>query len=264
MDQPAFAPKDADNLSSPARPARIIVSTYAYNENVKIEAVIKRIYDADLERQMPGTRIEVVVVDDGSSDGFPSKLQKQYGFTLIANEGNKGIGYSIRRVIRHGMESASDILVIMAGNNKDDPAEIPRLARPVLDNKADFVQGSRYLSGGKFGAMPLYRRIATQYVHPIVTALVTGKLLRDTTNGFRAMRLSVFSDPIWHLNQEWLDQYGMEYYLLYYFLRRYRYVEVPVTKIYPPKKLGYTKIAPLRGWWDILRPLVYLGLGIKK
>jgi dolichol-phosphate mannosyltransferase len=39
---------------------------------------------------------------------------------------------------------------------------------------------------------------------------------------------------------------------------------VPVTKIYPPKELGYTKMKPITGWWSILRPLVFLGLGIKK
>lgn len=258
---------DRSDPSPLPRPARILISTYAYNENIKIEAVIKRIYKADLAGhggQLHGNHIEVVVVDDGSSDDFPSSLQEEYGFTLLTNDINKGIGYSIRRVIRHGMNNGSDILVIMAGNNKDNPAEIPRLVQPVLEGEADFVQGSRYLPGGRYGAMPIYRRIATQYVHPMVTALVTGKRLRDTTNGFRAMRLSVFNDPIWNLDQEWLDHYGMEYYLLYYFLCFYRYIEVPVTKIYPPKKLGYTKIAPLRGWWDILRPLLYLGLGIRK
>ena len=44
----------------------------------------------------------------------------------------------------------------------------------------------------------------------------------------------------------------------------YRTVEVPVTKIYPPKQVGQTKMKPIAGWWSILRPLVYVGLGLRK
>jgi dolichol-phosphate mannosyltransferase len=44
----------------------------------------------------------------------------------------------------------------------------------------------------------------------------------------------------------------------------YRHVEVAVTKVYPPHKQGYTKMRPFLDWWSIMRPLVYLGLGIKK
>ena len=247
-----------------AAPKRIIVSTFAYNEHVKIEATVRRIFEARLEEKLPGCKVEVVVVDDGSTDSYPATLQKQYGFTLLRNERNCGIGYSIRRVIRYGLENKHDILVIMAGNNKDEPTEIPKLVAPVLEGRVDFVQGSRYLPGGNYGMMPLYRRIATQFVHPWCMFLVTGKRLHDTTNGFRAIRLDVMRDSVWNLDQAWLDRYGLEYYLLYYFVTRFRFAEVAVTKIYPPKELGYTKISPLRGWWDILKPLVYLGLRIKK
>ena len=41
-------------------------------------------------------------------------------------------------------------------------------------------------------------------------------------------------------------------------------IEVPVTKVYPPARLGQTKMKPIVGWWSILRPLVYVGLGLKK
>jgi dolichol-phosphate mannosyltransferase len=39
--------------------------------------------------------------------------------------------------------------------------------------------------------------------------------------------------------------------------------EVPVTKIYPPRHLGYTKMKPITGWWSILRPVFLLGLGLR-
>jgi dolichol-phosphate mannosyltransferase len=44
----------------------------------------------------------------------------------------------------------------------------------------------------------------------------------------------------------------------------YKVVEVPATKVYPPKRLGQTKMKPGIGWWSIMRPLVYVGLGLKR
>ncbi|MBX7246435.1 MAG: glycosyltransferase family 2 protein [Candidatus Sumerlaeaceae bacterium] len=260
----ANSPPNAAATAWPPTHPRILVSTYAYNEHVKIEATVRRICETKFGEALPHCEVEVILADDGSTDDYPEKLQQKYGFTLIRNETNRGIGYSIRRVIQYGLDNGFDILVIMAGNNKDNPEEIPRLVEPVLAGRADFVQGARYLPGGDFGTMPLYRRVATQFVHPLVTFAATGKYLHDTTNGFRAIRLAAFRDPVWNLDQEWLFRYGMEYYLLYYFLKRYRFAEVPVSKIYPPKELGYTKISPLIGWWDIMKPMIFLMLGIKK
>lgn len=45
---------------------------------------------------------------------------------------------------------------------------------------------------------------------------------------------------------------------------KYRVKEVPVTKMHPFHKLGYTKMRPIIGWWSILRPLVFLWLGLKR
>jgi hypothetical protein len=67
------------------------------------------------------------------------------------------------------------------------------------------------------------------------------------------------------LDQSWLDQYELEPYL---YLRAiqlgYRTCEVPVTKVYPPKRLGQTKMPAITGWWSILRPLVLVGLGLRR
>ena len=113
--------------------------------------------------------------------------------------------------------------------------------------------------------MPLYRRISTQIVHPLLFSLAVRRRLTDTTNGFRALRLSVLDDPRLELRQPWLDQYELEPYLLFKMIRLgYAVREVPVTKIYPPAELGYTKMKPITGWWSILRPIVLLGLGLKR
>jgi dolichol-phosphate mannosyltransferase len=113
--------------------------------------------------------------------------------------------------------------------------------------------------------MPFYRVVATRWIHPLLFSLITGRWITDSTNGFRAIRLSILDDKRIDLYQDWLDRYELEPYLFYKIIKlAYRFTEVPVTKIYPPKVQGYTKMKPITGWWSILRPLVYLGLGIKK
>ncbi|MGH2708655.1 MAG: hypothetical protein ACRDJK_10215, partial [Actinomycetota bacterium] len=115
-----------------------------------------------------------------------------------------------------------------------------------------------------FGSMPLYRRIATR-LHPVLFSLVARKKVTESTNGFRAISARILSDPRIDLWQDWLDRYELEPYL---YLRAiqlgYGTTEVPVTKIYPPRSLGQTKMKPITGWWSMLRPLVYVGLGLKK
>jgi dolichol-phosphate mannosyltransferase len=138
------------------------------------------------------------------------------------------------------------------------------LVKPIVEEGFDFVQGSRYLPGGDFGNMPFYRQIATRFVHPWLFSLVARRRVTDSTNGFRAIRLSMLDDSAIDIDQEWLDKYELEPYLMFKAIRLgYRFKEVPVTKIYPPKELGYTKMKPFSGWWSILRPLFFLGLGIK-
>jgi dolichol-phosphate mannosyltransferase len=79
------------------------------------------------------------------------------------------------------------------------------------------------------------------------------------------VRREVLEDSRIDLDQPWLDEYELEPYLYIKTIRLgYETAEVPVTKVYPPKKLGQTKMKPITGWWSMLRPLVYLGLGIKK
>jgi dolichol-phosphate mannosyltransferase len=153
----------------------------------------------------------------------------------------------------------------MAGNNKDNPAEIPRLLGPICDAACDLVIGSRYLAGGKHGGdMPVYRKVATR-LHPWLLSLATGKKLTESTNGFRALRLSCLDDPRINLQQAWLDGYALEVYLLFKMIALgYQHTEVPCTKIYPPRKLGNTKMKPIVGWWDILQPVFLLGLRMKR
>jgi len=241
---------------------KILVSPVAYNEHVKLKNVIERFLRCGVRNQ-----VDYLIVDDCSDDGttemFASYGDK--GVRTIRHAQRSGVGVAIRTAITYGRKNHYDILVIMAGNDKDNPEEIPRLIDPIIHDGFDFIQGSRYKGqDGTGGDMPFYRKIATR-MHPWLMRLITGKKVTDTTNGFRAFKLSIFKDPAIDIHQEWLSKYELEPYLLYKVLKgNYKFAEADVTKVYPQKKLGYTKMKPLIGWWSILRPLVFLGLGIKK
>ena len=95
--------------------------------------------------------------------------------------------------------------------------------------------------------------------------LITRFPITDGTNGFRALRLSMLETPGMDIHQKWLDKYELEPYLYYKSIELgLNVTEVPVTKRYPKGKVGYTKMVPFLDWWSIIRPLVYLRLGIKK
>jgi dolichol-phosphate mannosyltransferase len=233
-----------------------MAASIAHNEASKIGRVI--------DRFPPGMVDRIVVVNDASTDDTAS-VAAQKGAVVLAHERRSGAGAAIRTAIKYAIAEGFDVLVVLAGNDKDRPPEIERLVAPIADSGYDFVQGSRYLKGGDFGNMPFYRQLATRYVHPLLFSLFVGRRFTDTTNGFRAIRLSALRDPRIDLDQAWLDQYELEPYLFFKMTRLgYGVAEVPVTKIYPPHELGYTKMKPVTGWWSILRPLFLLGFGIKR
>jgi len=234
---------------------KILAMAAALNEAGKIGEVVKRI---------PRDLVDsILVIDDGSTDTTAEEA-KRFGADVISFGTIQGAGAAVRRAIEHAIANGFDIIVILAGNNKDAPEEIIRLVSPIVDEGYDFVQGSRFLPGGHYGNMPYYRNIATR-IHPIIFSIVTGKRITDSTNGFRAFRISLFKDPRINLWQDWLNEYELEPYLYYKVIKcGYKTTEVPVTKVYPPKQLGYTKMKPITGWWSILRPLILLPLGLKR
>jgi dolichol-phosphate mannosyltransferase len=183
---------------------------------------------------------------------------------IIKNEDRKGVGFAIRQGIEYALHKGFDIVVVMAGNNKDNPSEIPKLLAPVLDGDYDYVQGSRFLPGGACVKNPFLRGVFSR-LYPFLWTLLTRVPCTDVTNGFRAYKLKIVLDKRINLWQEWLDSYELEYYLHYKVLTLgYRVKEIPVSKTYPFKhRGGYSNISPLRDWWKIVGPLVYLKLGIR-
>ena len=236
---------------------RVLAVPVAFNEDKKIGSVIGRFKGVSCVD-------EILLIDDASTDNTRA-VAEQAGAKVLTQERRSGVGAAIRRAVRYAQKNDFAVIVILAGNDKDRPPEIDRLTDPILREGFDFVQGSRYLAGGEFGNMPFYRQLSTRFIHPGLFSLISGRKITDSTNGFRAVRVSCFKDVRIDIDQPWLDRYELEPYIFYKFIRLgYKVKEVPVTKIYPPKELGYTKMRPITGWWSILRPLVFLGLGIKK
>ena len=235
---------------------RIIALVPAHNEETKIGQVITR-----TDRSLVDT---LLVIDDGSTDDTAS-VAADRGAKVLSLGSVNGVGAALRAGLAYAQQERFDLVVIMAGNNKDNPAEIPRLLDPICEGKADFVMGSRYLPGGSYGGdMPGYRKWATR-IHPWLLSLFTNQRITESTNGFRAFRLSLIYDRRINLSQRWLNTYGLEVYLLWKVLTLgYRYAEAPCTKVYPSKSLGYTKMKPVIGWWSILRPIFLLRLGLRR
>jgi dolichol-phosphate mannosyltransferase len=234
---------------------RVLAATFAYNEGDKIRRTLSR---------HPASRpYDLLVHDDGSTDRALDGIDP--GIIVLRHETNQGIGAAMKRVFEYVLANGYDVLVIHAGNDKDDPLEIPALVEPIRAGAADFVQGSRYLAGSGFGNMPSYRVFGTRVIHPLIFSIAARKRVTESTNGFRAFRTALLRDPRIDWRQSWLDRYELEPYLLLKAIRLgYRHLEVPVTKIYPAHGLGYTKMRPFVDWWSIIRPVVYLGLGWKQ
>lgn len=234
---------------------RIIALVPAHNEQSKIGHVVHRMRSAPADT--------LVVINDGSTDDTAQEARRN-GAEVLSLDQPGGVGNALRTGFSFARSHRFDVAVILAGNNKDDPDEIPRLLDPICDDGFDFTIGSRYLAGGGHGGdMPAYRKWATR-LHPWLMSRFTGRKLTESTNGFRAIRLSVLDDPRIRLDQGWLASYGLEVYLLWKVLTLgYRHAEIPCTKIYPSRSQGYTKMRPFTDWWAILRPIFLLGLGLK-
>lgn len=234
---------------------RALVAVFCFNEGQRLARTLAR-FD-------PARDYDLLLMDDGSTDESADAIAKS-GLPYLRHAQNKGVGAALKSVYRYALAEGYDVLGLIAGNGKMDPAEVPRVLEPVRAGRADYVQGSRYLGGDRGFEMPLFRRLAI----PAVTRAsqwTLGFHGTDLTCGFRAYRTALLRDPRIDVFQPWLDRYEMEFYLHYKVVTLgYRIEEVPVTMRYPRDGRPYSKIPALSGWWSMLKPLVLLRLGLRQ
>ena len=146
----------------------------AYNEQATIRTIVARVLEVDLGP----VQKELVIVDDGSTDGTREILQEldgKDGVRVFFQPHNQGKGAAVWRGIR---ESNGDMVIIQDADLEYDPAEYPQLIRPILDGKAEVVYGSRFL-GSPRGHRVLY------FWHS-----VGNKLLTTLSNMFSDLNLT--------------------------------------------------------------------------
>lgn len=235
-------------------PTRVAAVVPAFNETGKIGDVVRKI-----SRRHAG---RVFVVDDASSDGTADEARRAGAERVLRHETNRGVGAAIRTGLEAAKGEGLEFAVILSGDDQHEPSELPRLLEPLFAGDADLVQGSRWLPGGAVPGIPPERRWLTR-LYPWLFRLASGYPSTDGTNGLRAFRLAILDDPRIRLGQDWLDRYELEPYLLYQAVRcGYRVREVPVTVRYHAR--GTTKMRLVRDGWRIMRPLVFLRLGLKR
>ncbi len=113
-----------------------------YNEEKTVEKILEVVRFVDV-----GMKKEIIVVDDCSTDNthaILTKLEKKIpGIRLFRNEKNRGKGYGVRKGIE---EAGGDIIIIQDADLEYDPLEYPKLLKPILDDRADVVYGSRFIT----------------------------------------------------------------------------------------------------------------------
>lgn len=150
----------------------IVAILPAFNEEVSIGSVVL------LARQHAD---RVIVVDDGSHDRT-AEVAELAGAEVIRHPENRGKGAALKTGFM--AVKGAEAIVTIDTDGQHDPAEIPKVAAPILAGEADIVNGSRYLCGNKKDT-PFYRRVG-QKVLDTASNLESGANLTDTQSGFRA------------------------------------------------------------------------------
>ncbi len=156
---------------------KVSVIIPAFNEKDTIAEIIKRVSEVPVEK-------EIIVVDDGSTDGTARALENPpAGVRIIAHDRNMGKGCAVRTGLRH---ASGDVVIVQDADLEYNPAEYPRLIEPIEKGIADVVYGSRNALGNNprssfsfyFGGVMLSK----------LTNLLYGSRLTDEATGYKVFR----------------------------------------------------------------------------
>ena len=226
----------------------VVIVIPTLNEEAGIGWVLDRVHET---MKKLGKTYHIVVVDGGSRDKTV-EIARSKGAEVIFQEGKgygdayiQGFNYAIRRY-------KPKIIVMLDADGTYDPAEIPRLIKPIEENQAEMVIGNRF-AGLQPGAMTTLNKIGNKMLSRLARIMI-GVNVRDTQSGYRAMtRELVETIPLTHKGMPFATELIVEAYS-----HGFRLNEVPIT--YRPRLGGQTKLNPLRDGYRILKTIIRFAL----
>jgi glycosyltransferase involved in cell wall biosynthesis len=160
---------------------KIIIGIPAFNEEKNIGSIVvklKKKYD------------HVIVCDDGSSD-MTDIIASSLGAHVVKHEKNLGYGSAIKTIFNAARKIDGDVLVTFDADGQHQISEIDSVLKPIIENKADIVIGSRFL--GKTKDLPKYRKFGIKTITKL-TNVTTGSNITDSQSGFRAYTKKVLEE----------------------------------------------------------------------
>lgn len=204
------------------------------------------------------TLVDILICDGDSTDGSTEieKLKALGVNTVLIKKDTGKQGAQLRMGFWFALERGYEGIITIDGNNKDS-IESVKLFIKKLEEGFDFVQGSRYLPGGKAVNTPFIRNLAVKLIHAPLISLTAMHRFTDSTNAFRAHSKKYLT----HQQVKPFRSIFTTYELLAYLSVRASQLglkvgEVPVERVYPSEGKTPTKISFFRGNFNLIKILV--------
>ncbi len=179
---PAPATSALEPAGTGSRAGKTLVVIPAHNEEANIRSVLEEI-------SRLGLGLDVLVVDDASTDGTP-KILEELGQKNVRLITNLGYGGAVQTGFKYALRHGYDCLVQMDGDGQHDPSYIPALLAPVQSGECDVALGSRFL-GSLAYEIPAARRMGIALFRKIVSFFMR-RPITDPTSGFQALNRKAF------------------------------------------------------------------------
>ena len=227
------------------------------NEGERIRNLIRKMQAANIAKIA-----DLIIVDGGTTDGSLATdwLKEHQVGGLLLKTGAGKLSAQLRCAYAFALEQGYEGIVTIDGNEKDDPDPIVDFFRALKDGW-DFVQASRFISGGIAENTPKSRDFGIRFIHAPVLSIASGFKWTDTTQGFRAYSRKVLLDPKVAPFRDVFLTYELLAYLSYRVPRLgYKCIELPTVRRYPKGEVP-TKISAIKGNWSVLKVLFKASLG---
>lgn len=200
---------------------------------------------------------DIIIVDGGSTDDSLGEETLQINGVrgLLLKTGKGKLSSQLLCAYAFALDQGYSGIVTIDGNDKDDPEAIPRFIS-ALEEGVDFVQASRFISGGVAENTPKARNFAIRFIHAPMLRFFSGFPWTDTTQGFRAYSGKMLLDSKIAPFRNVFCTYELLAYLSYRAPRLgYRCLELPTIRRYPKGEVP-TKISGLKGNIAVLKILI--------